>query len=54
MTSERIQLVNELHMPARWNVPRRRVITKGLDDLWRSELVDTEAYSCFNKDINTL
>ncbi|KAJ8914868.1 hypothetical protein NQ315_014881 [Exocentrus adspersus] len=32
--TEKIQLVNELHKPARKNYPRRRTIIKGLDDLW--------------------
>ncbi|KAJ8909513.1 hypothetical protein NQ315_012837 [Exocentrus adspersus] len=38
--TEKIQLVNELHKPARKNYPRRRTIIKGLDDLWQSDLVE--------------
>ncbi|KAJ8914337.1 hypothetical protein NQ315_011325 [Exocentrus adspersus] len=39
-TTEKIQLVNELHKPARKNYPRRRTIIKGLDDLWQSDLAE--------------
>ncbi|KAJ8912741.1 hypothetical protein NQ315_016696 [Exocentrus adspersus] len=38
--TEKIQLVNELHKPARKNYPRRRTIIKGLDDLWQSDLAE--------------
>lgn len=41
---ERRQVVNELHKPARKNFPRRRVITKGIDDLWQADLVELGAY----------
>lgn len=34
------QVVNELHKPARKNFKRRRVIMKGLDDLWQADLVE--------------
>lgn len=41
---ERSQVVNELHKPARKNFPRRRVITKGIDDLWQADLVELGSY----------
>ncbi|KAJ8915419.1 hypothetical protein NQ315_003179 [Exocentrus adspersus] len=46
-TTEKIQLVNELHKPARKNYPRRRTIIKGFDDLWQSDLA--EMVDCFSK-----
>lgn len=41
-------LVNELHKPARRNFKRRRVIMKGLDDLWQADLVEMQPYAVFN------
>lgn len=46
--NERRQLVEELHSPARKNFHRRRVITRGYDDLWQADLVDMRAYSRIN------
>lgn len=43
------QIVNELHKPARRNYPRRRVITKGIDDLWQCDLVEMIPYARENK-----
>lgn len=48
-TMSKIQIVNELHGPARRNYPRRRVITKGIDDLWQCDLVEMIPYARENK-----
>lgn len=48
MSTEKTQLVNELHQSARKNFPRRRVIIRGYDDLWQADLVDMRAYSHIN------
>lgn len=41
-------LINELHRPARRNFKRRRVIMKGVDDLWQADLVEMQPYAVFN------
>lgn len=38
------QVVNELHKPARKNFRRRRIIIKGLDDLWQADLAEMGNY----------
>ena len=47
--SEKEQVVEELHKPARINYPRRRVIIKGIDDLWQADLAEFILYSRLNK-----
>jgi len=47
-SSEKRQLVDELHAPARRNFPRRRVIVCGYDDLWQADMVEMRPYSRFN------
>lgn len=42
-------VINELHKPSRKNYKRRRVIVKGLNDLWQADLVSLIPYSKFNK-----
>ena len=42
-------LINELHKPARKNYPRRRVIIKGIDDLWQADLAEFQTYASENK-----
>lgn len=42
-------IVKELHKPARKNYPRRRVLTKGLDELWQADLVEMIPYARENK-----
>lgn len=42
------QLIEELHKPARKNFKRRRVIIKGLNDLFQADLVDMSAYADVN------
>lgn len=43
------QLVEELHSPARKHFKRRKVIIKGIDDLFQADLVDMSAYVRFNR-----
>lgn len=43
------QIVEELHRPARKNFTRRRVILKGLNDLYQADLVEMIPYSKVNK-----
>ena len=43
------RLFEELHKSVRKNFKRRRVILKGLDDLWQADLVEMGAYSSRNK-----
>lgn len=43
------QVVNELHRSVRKNFIRRRVIQKGIDDLWQADLVELQPYSDKNK-----
>ena len=42
-------VVNELHKPSRKHFKRRRVIVKGLNDLWQANLVEIIPYWRFNK-----
>lgn len=42
-------VVNELHKPARKIFRRRRVVVKGLNDLWQADLVEMIPYWKFNK-----
>lgn len=51
--SKRI-LIEELHRQARKNFKRRRVITKGIDDLWQADLVEMRSFSVYNKGYNYL
>ena len=39
------EIANELHKPARKNYPRRKFITKGIDDLWQADLVEMDTGS---------
>lgn len=45
MSSDKLQVVRELHAPARKHFSRRRVIIKGYDDLWQADIVDMRAYA---------
>lgn len=51
-SEEKRRLVNELHAPARKNFTRRRVITKGIDDLWQIDLVEMRSFAKMNKNFN--
>lgn len=42
-------IVEELHKPARKNFKRRRVVIKGLRDLFQADLVEMIPYAKFNK-----
>jgi len=42
------EIVNELHGPSRKNFQRRRVITRGITDLWQADLVEMGAFSKSN------
>ena len=37
-----------LHKPVRFNFKRRRVFTKGIDDLWQADLVDLSSLARYN------
>lgn len=50
----KIEIVNELHKPARRNFTRRRVIVKGIDDLWQCDLVEMIPYAKENKNYKYL
>lgn len=43
------QVVNEIHKPARKNFARRRVILKGLNDLFQADLVEMIPYARQNR-----
>ncbi|KAL6438747.1 hypothetical protein ACFW04_004621 [Cataglyphis niger] len=45
---KKLQLVEELHAPARRNFPRRRVV-RDYDDPWQADIVEMRPYSRFNK-----
>lgn len=47
--SEKWQLVNELHKGVRTNFKRRRVVIKGIHDLWTSDLAEMIPYSKVNR-----
>jgi transposase InsO family protein len=42
---DRLLLAKELHKPARIHFDKRRIITKGIDDLWAADLMDMKKYS---------
>lgn len=46
------QIVDEIHKPARKNFKRRRVILKGIDDLWQADLIDLQKFKSKNKQFN--
>lgn len=52
MVSSKEIVVNELHKPARRNFQRRRVIVKGLNDLFQADLVEMLPYAKVNKNFN--
>lgn len=43
------QIANEIHKPARKKFLRRKVIVKGIDDLWQCDLIDMIKYNKYNK-----
>lgn len=46
----KLGVVNEIHKPARKNFNRRRVVIKGLNDLWQADLMEMIPYAKVNKD----
>lgn len=48
-STEKIQLVRELHKPIRRKFKRRHTVVNGLLDLWQSDLAQLDKYSRFNK-----
>lgn len=48
MSNVKEDVVNELHKPVRRNFKRRKVIIKGLNDLWQSDLIEMLPYSKLN------
>lgn len=49
MSKVKQDIVRELHKPARKNFKRRRIIIKGLDDLWQADLADFKLYARDNR-----
>lgn len=45
----RHQIVSELHQQTRKNFPRRRVVLKGIDDLWQVDLVEMIVFAKENQ-----
>lgn len=48
LNAEKRQIVEELHKQARKNFKRRRVVVKGIDDLWQADLVEMGSYEKYN------
>lgn len=45
----KLEVVEELHKPARKNFPRKRTIIKHRDDLWQADLAEFLQYSKENR-----
>lgn len=54
MSTIKRDLVNELHKQARRVFNRRRVVMKGIDDLWQADLVEMGNYASHNKNYRYL
>lgn len=48
-SEEKVQVIRELHRPARKNFPHRRTIIKGLDDTWQGDLAQLDLLSKENE-----
>ena len=48
LNKDRRDIVNELHKQARKHFSRRRVIMKGIDNLWQADLVEMISYAAQN------
>lgn len=48
-SKEKLQLVRELHKPARKNFNRRHTIIKAIDDVWQADLAQMDMYAGSNK-----
>lgn len=49
MSATKRDIVEELHKPVRINFKRRKVIIRGLDDLFQADLVEMIPYAKYNK-----
>lgn len=49
MSATKRDIVNELHKPARINYERRKVVIKGLNELFQADLVEMIPHAKFNK-----
>ena len=49
MASWQKQLADELHKPVKKKFPRRRVISKSIDEIWAADLVEMQQFSKWNK-----
>lgn len=49
MDVEKLQLVKELHKPARRNYQRRHFDIRGIDETWQADLVEMQPYEKVNK-----
>lgn len=49
MSAAKIDIVNEIHKPARINFKRRKVVVKGLNELLQADLVEMIPYAKYNK-----
>ena len=49
MNTEKLQLVEELHKPARRNYQRQHVDIRGIDETWQADLVEMLPYEKKNK-----
>ncbi|XP_033228827.1 uncharacterized protein LOC117180438 [Belonocnema kinseyi] len=47
--AKKLQLVKELHKPARRNYQRRHLDTRGIDETWQGHLVEMQPYERVNK-----
>ena len=54
MNDRKKVLADELHVSARRNFPRRKVIMRGIDETWQADLIDMQNYSRVNKGYNYL
>ena len=43
--NKKLLLAKELYKPVRKNFEKRRIITKGIDDLWAADLMDMKKFS---------
>ena len=47
-------LAEELHKPIKRKINKRRVLVRGIDEIWAADLADMKAFSKFNKGFNFL
>lgn len=49
ISKQKIQVVKELHRPARKNFPTRRIVIKGLNETWQADLAQFDFLASENK-----